>query len=106
MFRKLKKGNAKTFKASLGSSQYHRDNGISKPPVVELLGEFTFGDSSGGKSIRNSDQHAGHVSVQKSLGVVVDKMPMNSSILQIPIVGRAMKEVTSACSKFIVGISF
>jgi hypothetical protein len=103
---KIQKGNAETFKASLGNSQYHRENDVSKPPVVELLGEFTFGDSSRGKSIRNSDQHAGHVSVQESLGVVADKMPMNSSILQSPIVGRAMKEVTSACSKFIVGISF
>jgi hypothetical protein len=104
---KLQKGDAETIKASLGNSQYQRDKGISKPPVVGLLGEFTYGDSSRGKSIRNSNQHAGNVSDQESwesLGEVVDKMPKNSSILPSPSFGKARKEVYSACSNFIAGI--
>jgi hypothetical protein len=104
---KLQKGDAETIKVSLGNSQYQRDNGISKPPVVGLLGEFTYGDSSRGKSIRNSNHHAGNISDQESwesLGEVVDNMPRNSSILRSPSFGKARKEVYSACSNFISGI--
>uniref|UniRef100_A0A0A9CZP7 Uncharacterized protein n=1 Tax=Arundo donax TaxID=35708 RepID=A0A0A9CZP7_ARUDO len=54
----------------------------AQPPVVELLGEFTFADSSRARSINNLNQHAGDV----------DKVQKNSSIVQTPTVRRARKE--------------
>ncbi|XP_062206979.1 uncharacterized protein LOC133908822 [Phragmites australis] len=90
---KLQQGDAENMKTSHGNSLDHIDS--SKPPVVELLGEFTFADSSRGRSIKNLNQHAGDAAVQepsKSLGKDVDKMQKNSSIVQSPSVRRASKE--------------
>ncbi|TVU35003.1 hypothetical protein EJB05_16867, partial [Eragrostis curvula] len=92
---KSQEKDAETMKASRGNPRNHRDGDSSKPPVVELLGELTFADSSRGKPIRNLNRHAGDVSVQESLeslGEGVDKMLKNSSIPQTSSVRRARKE--------------
>ncbi|KAL6614444.1 hypothetical protein ACP70R_036714 [Stipagrostis hirtigluma subsp. patula] len=91
---KLQQGNAECMTASHGNFLDHRDNDSSKPPVVELLGEFTFADSSRGRSIKNSNKHALDVAVPPSseaLGKHLDQ----SSIGQSPSVRRARKEETA-----------
>ncbi|KAF8663806.1 hypothetical protein HU200_055137 [Digitaria exilis] len=65
----------------------------SKPPVVEILGEFTFANSSRGRPIKNMNQYAEDAAVSELLEKDVDKMHMNSSIVQTPSVRGGRKEV-------------
>ena len=52
-----------------GSTVDHKDTDRSKPPVVQLLGEFSFvdADSSRRRSVKDSIQHGGDVTVQESM---------------------------------------
>ncbi|KAJ1285540.1 hypothetical protein BS78_03G287200 [Paspalum vaginatum] len=79
-----------------GNFLNHRDVDSSKPPVVELLGEFTFANNSTiGRSIKRLNQYAGDAAVQELPELLkkdVDKMQMDFSIVQSPIVRRERTE--------------
>ncbi|CAO2182791.1 unnamed protein product [Urochloa humidicola] len=86
-------GNMKAFN---GNILNQRNVDISKPPVVELLGEFTFAESSRGRAINSLNQYDGDAAVQELPKKNADKMQMNSSIIQTPSVQKERKEENSA----------
>ncbi|KXG33446.1 uncharacterized protein LOC8079251 isoform X2 [Sorghum bicolor] len=97
---KLKQGDPEKVKASNGSFLKHSDVDSSKAPVVELLGEFMFANSSRGRSIKRLNQNAGDATVQELLEHLgkdedVEKMQVHSSIIQSPSVQGAKKEEKS-----------
>ncbi|OEL32367.1 hypothetical protein BAE44_0006614 [Dichanthelium oligosanthes] len=95
---KLQQGDANSMNDSNGNFLNHRNVDSSRPPVVELLGEFTFANSSRGRSIKSLNQYAGDAAVEElsePLGKDVDKMQMNSSFVQSPSVRRGRKEENS-----------
>ncbi|PAN28342.1 hypothetical protein PAHAL_5G146700 [Panicum hallii] len=92
---KLQQRDANNTMASNGDLLKHRDVDSSKPPVVELLGEFTFADSSRGRAIKSLNQYAGGAAIQELPEKDVDKMQMNSSISQTHSVQRGRKEENS-----------
>lgn len=106
---KLKQGDQENMKASSGRFLNHSDVDSSKAPVVELLGEFMFANSSRGRSIKRSNQNPGDATVQELLEHLgkdedVKKMQVHSSIIQSPSVRGAIKEVIQSLlvsSKFI-----
>ncbi|KAL5656734.1 hypothetical protein ACJX0J_036053, partial [Zea mays] len=94
---KLKRGDSENIKASNGMFLNHSDVDSSKPPVVELLGEFVLASSSRERSTKKLYQNAGDATDKKLLKPLkkdedVEKMQMHSSIIQSPSVGRAKKE--------------
>ncbi|CAO2178130.1 unnamed protein product [Urochloa humidicola] len=89
-------GHDNNMKASNGNFLNQRNVDRSKPPVVELLGEFTFAERSRVRAIRRLNQYGGDAAVQGLPKRDVDKMQMNSSIIQTPSVRRERKEENSA----------
>ncbi|CAL4973883.1 unnamed protein product [Urochloa decumbens] len=89
-------GDDNSMKASNDNFLNQRNVDSSKPPVVELLGEFTFAESSRGRTIKSLNQYGGDVAVQELTKKDVDKIQMNSSIIQTPNVRRERKEESSA----------
>ncbi|KAI5000569.1 hypothetical protein ZWY2020_005158 [Hordeum vulgare] len=83
-----------------GSTMDHKDAERSKPPVVQLLGEFSFVDagSSRGRSVKDSVQHGGDVTVQGSVSSRkrAVKMQKDSDKIQSPGVQAARKKETAA----------
>jgi hypothetical protein len=98
---KLQQRDANNTMASNGDLLKHRDVDSSKPPVVELLGEFTFADSSRGRAIKSLNQYAGGAAIQELPEKDVDKMQMNSSISQTHSVQRGRKEASPILPSFI-----
>ncbi|RCV27506.1 hypothetical protein SETIT_5G330200v2 [Setaria italica] len=92
---KLQQQDANNMEASNSKFLNHRNVDSSKPPVVELLGEFTFANSARGRAIKSLNQYAGDAAVQELPEKDVDKMQMNSSIDQTPSVRRGRKEENS-----------
>ncbi|RLN23885.1 uncharacterized protein C2845_PM07G24100 [Panicum miliaceum] len=92
---KLQQRDAYNTKASNGDLLNHRDADSSKPPVVELLGEFTFANSSRGRAIKSLNQYNGDAAIQELSEKDVDKMQMNSGISQTHSVQRGRKEESS-----------
>ncbi|CAO1944831.1 unnamed protein product [Urochloa humidicola] len=89
-------GHDNNMKASNGNFLNQRNVDRSKPPVVELLGEFTFAERSRVRAIKRLNQYGGDAAVQGLPKRDVDKMQMNSSIIQTPSVRRERKEENSA----------
>ncbi|KAL6845497.1 hypothetical protein ACP4OV_024992 [Aristida adscensionis] len=92
---KLQQGDARNQKSSHGNALDHKDSSSSKPAMVNLPGEFTFPDSLRERTIKNLDEHAGDVAVQRpseALGSNSDNMQNYSSIIQSPTVQRARKQ--------------
>ncbi|KAG2600952.1 hypothetical protein PVAP13_5KG559300 [Panicum virgatum] len=92
---KLQQRDANNTKTSNGDLLNQRDVDSSKPPVVELLGEFTFANSSRGSAIKSLNQYAGDAAVQELPEKDADKMQKNSSISQTHSVERGRKEENS-----------
>jgi len=71
----------------------HEDIDKSKPPVVQLLGEFSYLEigSSRGRPVKDSNQHGGDTTVQESV-----KMQKESDKTQIPGVQAARKKESTA----------
>ncbi|KAM3351616.1 hypothetical protein ACQJBY_023519 [Aegilops geniculata] len=86
-------------RASDGSTVDHKDTDRSKPPVVQLLGEFSFvdADSSRRRSVKDSIQHGGDVKVQESMSSRkrVVKTQKDSDKVQTPGVQAARKKETA-----------
>jgi hypothetical protein len=89
---KLQQQDANKMESSNSKFLNHRNVDSSKPPIVELLGEFAFANSARGRGIKSLNQYSGDAAVQEP-EKDVDKMQMNSSIDQTPIVRRRRKEV-------------
>jgi hypothetical protein len=94
---KIQQGDAGIVRAS--DVMDHKDNDKSKPPVVQLLGEFSYVDtgSSRGRSVKDSNQHGGDITVQESVSLRKDvvKMEKESDKFQSPGVQAARKKVHS-----------
>uniref|UniRef100_A0A453FL38 Uncharacterized protein n=2 Tax=Aegilops tauschii subsp. strangulata TaxID=200361 RepID=A0A453FL38_AEGTS len=90
-----------------GSTVDHKDTDRSKPPVVQLLGEFSFvdADSSRRRSVKDSIQHAGHVTVQESMSLRkrVVKTQKDSDKMRTPGLEAATKKETARAEEEKVG---
>ncbi|KAF7023855.1 hypothetical protein CFC21_036286 [Triticum aestivum] len=86
-------------RASDGSTVDQKDTDRSKPPVVQLLGEFSFvdADSSRRRSAKDSIQHGGDVTVQESMSSRkrVVKTQKDSDKMQTPGLQAARKKETA-----------
>ncbi|CAO2171581.1 unnamed protein product [Urochloa humidicola] len=82
--------------SSNGNFLNQRNVDSSKPPVVELLGEFTYAESSRVRAIKKLNQYGGDAALQELPEKDVDKMQMNSSIIQTPSVQKERKQENSA----------
>ncbi|VAH80093.1 unnamed protein product [Triticum turgidum subsp. durum] len=86
-------------RASDGSTMDQKDTDRSKPPVVQLLGEFSFvdADSSRRRPVKDSIQHGGDVTVQESVSSRkrVVKTQKDSDKMQTPGLQTARKKETT-----------
>lgn len=95
---KLQQANAGIVRAS--DVMDHKDIDKSKPPVVQLLGEFSYVDtgSSRGRSVKDSNQHGGDITVQESVPSRKDvvRMQKEPDNIQSPGVQSARKKGDAA----------
>ncbi|KAL5222945.1 hypothetical protein ABZP36_027658 [Zizania latifolia] len=94
---KIQQEDADNAKASDGYTLAHREIDSSRPPVVKLLGEFSFVDdgSSSARSRKGSNEHGGNVPVEEpsvSLKKDVTKMQKESRVIKSPSAQRTRKE--------------
>ncbi|KAL5229220.1 hypothetical protein ABZP36_017485 [Zizania latifolia] len=94
---KIQQEDAENARSSDGYNLARSDTDSSRPPAVELLGEFSLVDdnSSRGRSRKGSNEHGGNVPVEEpsvSLKKDVIKMQKESSVIKSPSARRTRKE--------------